>query len=86
MKDCLENYRPVRQRNVRSETTKDKAGTLPPAVYPNANPNATVRVFSHTYIIYIHTYIICLVRQVLQQNCPDVDLHYLSDIKINDDS
>ena len=46
MKDWLENYRPVRQRTVRSETTKDKAGTLPPAVYsnPNPNPNATARV------------------------------------------
>ena len=30
---------------MRSEITKDKAGTLPPAVYSNANPNATVRVF-----------------------------------------
>ena len=30
MKDWLENYRPVRQRTVRSETTKDKAGALPP--------------------------------------------------------
>ena len=29
MKDWLENYRPVCQRTVRSETTKDKAGTLP---------------------------------------------------------
>ena len=45
MKDWLENYRPVRQRTVRCETTKDKAGTLPPAVYSNANPNATARVF-----------------------------------------
>ena len=47
MKDWLENYmyRPVRQRTVRSETTKDKAGTLPPAVYSNTNPNATARVF-----------------------------------------
>ena len=45
MKDWLENYRPVRQRTVRSETTKDKAGTLPPAVYSNVNPNATARVF-----------------------------------------
>jgi len=45
MKDWLENYRPVRQRTVRSETTKDRAGTLPPEVYSNANPNATVRVF-----------------------------------------
>ena len=30
---------------MRSETTKDKAKTLPPAVYSNANPNATARVF-----------------------------------------
>ena len=33
MKDWLKNYRPVRLRTVRSETTKDKAGILPPAVY-----------------------------------------------------
>ena len=46
MKEWLENYRPVRQRTVRSaEATKDKARTLPPAVYSNANPNATARVF-----------------------------------------
>ena len=45
MKDWLENYRPLRQRTVRSETTKDKAGALPPAVYSNANLNATARVF-----------------------------------------
>ena len=40
MKEWLESYRPVRQRTVRSETTKDKAGALPPAVYavqPTAN-------------------------------------------------
>ena len=45
MKDWLVNHRPVRQRTARSETTKDKAGTLPPAVYSNANPNATARAF-----------------------------------------
>ena len=45
MKDWLENYRPVRHRTMRSETTKGKAGTPPPAVYSNANPNATARVF-----------------------------------------
>ena len=33
IKGWLESYRPVRQRTVRSETTKDKAGALPPAVY-----------------------------------------------------
>ena len=36
MKDWMENYRPVRQQTVRSETTKDKAGALPPAVYSQA--------------------------------------------------
>ncbi|CAB4014850.1 Hypothetical predicted protein [Paramuricea clavata] len=37
MRDWLEPYRPVRQRTVRSETTKDKAGALPPNVYVNAS-------------------------------------------------
>ena len=40
MKEWLESYRPVRQRTVRSETTKDKAGGLPPtdfAVQPTVN-------------------------------------------------
>ena len=45
MKDWLEKYRPARQRTVRSETTKDKAGALPPAVDLNANPSATARFF-----------------------------------------
>ena len=33
MKELVDRYRPVRQRTVRSETTKDRAGALPPAVY-----------------------------------------------------
>ena len=33
MKELIEKYRPVRQRTVRGETTKVKAGALPPAVY-----------------------------------------------------
>ena len=45
LKDWLENYRPVRQRTVRPESTKDKAGTLLTAVYSNANSNAPARVF-----------------------------------------
>ena len=40
MKEWLENYRAVRQRSVRSETTKDKAGALPPAVYQMAPQGA----------------------------------------------
>ena len=44
MKQLVENYCPVRQRTVRSETTKDKAGTLPPAAYGHGNPKAVTRV------------------------------------------
>ena len=33
MKDWMANFRPVRQRTVRSETTKDKAESSSPAVY-----------------------------------------------------
>lgn len=33
MKGLVDRYRPVRQRRVRCETTKDKAGALPSAVY-----------------------------------------------------
>ena len=29
MKELVDRYRPVRQRTVRSETTKDKGGALP---------------------------------------------------------
>ena len=32
-KELVDKYRPVRQRTVRSETTKDKVGALPPAAY-----------------------------------------------------
>ena len=37
MKERAEHCRPVRQRTVRSKTTKDKAGALPPAVYEKAS-------------------------------------------------
>ena len=41
IKELLESYRPVRQWTVRSETTKDKAGALPPAVLTLFNPPVT---------------------------------------------
>ena len=44
MKEWMENYRPVRQRTARSETTKDKAGALPPAVYSQAKQK------EHSYV------------------------------------
>ena len=44
MKEWMENYRPIRQRTVRSKTTKDKAGALPPAVYSQAKQK------EHSYV------------------------------------
>ena len=44
MKDLVDRYLPVRQRTVRSETTKDKAGALPPAVH-SSQPSCTKVVF-----------------------------------------
>ena len=44
MKDCMENFRSVRQQTVRSETSKDKAGSLPLAVY--SQPKQT----EHSYV------------------------------------
>ena len=44
VKDWLENYRPERQRTMRSKTTKDKAGALPPAAYESKKPDATAKV------------------------------------------
>ena len=42
MKELADNYRPVRQRTVRSETTKDKAAALPPAVFYTQPPHSKV--------------------------------------------
>ena len=44
MKGLVDGYRPVRQRTVRSETTKDRAGALLPAVYPS-QPSCTKVIF-----------------------------------------
>ena len=41
MREWLDNYRPVRQRTVRSETTKGKAGALPLAVYSKTSNTTT---------------------------------------------
>ena len=44
MRGLADNFRPVRQRTVRCETAKDKAGALPPAVYTKQADSIT-RVF-----------------------------------------
>ena len=38
IKEWIESYRQVRERKVPSETTKHKAGVLPPAVYDHVKP------------------------------------------------
>ena len=44
MKELVDRYRPLRQRTVRSETTNDRAGALPPAVY-SSQPSCTKMIF-----------------------------------------
>lgn len=45
MKELVDKYRPMRWRTVRSETTKDKAGALPPAVYYTQPPHSKSVMF-----------------------------------------
>ena len=42
MKELVDKYRPVRQRTVWRETTKDKAEAPPPAVYYTQPPHSKV--------------------------------------------
>ena len=44
VKDWLENYRPVRQRTMRSETTKDKAEPFPRQHAQSKKPDVTAKV------------------------------------------
>ena len=53
MKELVNKYRPVRQRTVRSETTKDKAGALPPAVYYTQPPHSKVIYFTTTQLLKV---------------------------------
>ena len=45
MINWTEQYRPVRQRSVRDETTKDKAGTLPICLYKNQEHRKSFKPF-----------------------------------------
>ena len=42
MKEFVEKHRPLRQRTVREETTKDRSGALPPAVYTKQQDSTKV--------------------------------------------
>ena len=45
MKEWMEPFRPVRQRTVRGETTKDKAGALPLSAYTKSQRQSAAIVF-----------------------------------------
>ena len=45
MKEWMEPFRPIRQRTVRGETTKDKAGALPPSVCTKPQRQSAAIVF-----------------------------------------
>ena len=62
MKEFVEKYRTVRQRTVRGETTKDKAGVLPPAVYTKQQDFNKVDLISSVAplkSLYFHWTAIC---------------------------
>ena len=48
MKEFVEKYRPLRQRSVREETTKGKAGAPPLAVYTKQKDSTKVNVVDGT--------------------------------------
>ena len=62
MKEFVEKYRTVRQRTVWGETTKDKAGALPPAVYTKQQDLNKVDLISSVAplkSLYFHWTAIC---------------------------
>ena len=44
MRNCIENFRPVWQRTVRSETTQDKAQSLSPCQLPNLSESVKKKI------------------------------------------
>ena len=79
MKEWLESYRPVRQRTVRSETTKDKAGALPPAVYavqPTAKQSSVYNLWKVGMFLrcsrITERYRLMNMRQILMTKTPKI--------------
>jgi len=68
----------VRQRTVRSETMRDKAGALPPAVYTKQKPDAVARVRSRADQDHQSSPNFSEIRSVVA----DVSLSFVSDTNI----
>ncbi|KXJ09859.1 hypothetical protein AC249_AIPGENE20523 [Exaiptasia diaphana] len=64
MREWFESYRPIRQRTVRSETTKDKAGALPPAVYRKPPESSELVSFQASLLRFMTT----IPQQITQYN------------------
>ena len=70
MKELVDRYHPVRQRTVRSETTKDRAGALPPAVY-SSQPSCTKAIFHEDS----QDHSVTENQEEIEQNMPPVAEH-----------
>ena len=70
MKELVDRYRPVRQRTVHSETTKDRARALPPAVY-SSQPSCTKVIFHEDS----QDHSVTQNQQEIEQNMPPVADH-----------
>jgi len=70
VKELIDGYHPVRQRTVRSETTKDTARALPPAVY-SSQPSYTEVIFHEDS----QDHLVTENREEIEQNMPPVADH-----------
>jgi len=73
MKKLVDRYRPVRQRTVRSETAKGRAGALPPAVY-SSQPPCTKVIFHEDS----QDHSVTENQEEIKQNMPPVADHDLN--------
>ena len=77
----MDKYRPVRQRTVRSETTRDKAGVLPPKVYYTQPPHSKVTFYDDSTVEGREG-----IEQIMPQVSDDDGGSHVSSITFVDDS
>lgn len=83
MREWLESYRPVRQRTVRSETTKDKAGALPPAVYRKP-PESSELVSFEASLPEVHDDYPSENNTIQLEDAPGMSITFVSDSSITE--
>ena len=81
MKELVDKYRPVRQRTARSETTKDKAGALPPAVDYTQPPHSKVMFHDNSTVEGLEG-----MEQIMPQVTDDDGHSHVPSITLVDDS